>query len=242
MFSVIEKEIYAQKGSLEKRKILSRFFKTGKGEYGEGDQFLGIDVPHQRSIAKRYYKQCSLEDIQKLLESVWHEFRLTGLFLLVYRFDRADREEKKKIFHFYIQNISSINNWDLVDTTTPHIVGEYMILFPHEKKRLYHWAKSKNVWERRISLLATFAFIKRNQYEEILKLSEYFLGDTHNLIHKASGWMLREVGKRDKQALTHFLENFSHTMPRTMLRYALEKYSPEEKKLYMTRKNIQKEK
>lgn len=238
MFSVIEKDIHAHKGSLEKRKILSRFFKTGKGEYGEGDQFLGIPVPCQRNIAKKYYKQCSFEDIEKLLKSIWHEYRLIGLFLLVYRFDRADREEKRKVFYFYIQNIPSINNWDLVDTTTPHIIGEYMVLYPEEKKRLYHWAKSKNIWERRISLLATFAFIKRNQYEEIITLSETLLGDTHDLIHKASGWMLREVGKRDKQTLTHFLESFSHQMPRTMLRYALEKHSPEERRKYMAKKNI----
>lgn len=238
MFSLIEKEIFAHKGSLEKRKILSRFFKTGKGEYGEGDQFLGIPIPCQRSIAKKYNTQCSFGDIEKLLKSGWHEFRLIGLFILVYRFKWADKEEKKKIFYFYIQNISSVNNWDLVDTTTPHIVGEYMVLRPREKKRLYHWVRSKNIWERRISLLATFAFIKRNQYEESRILAETLLEDKHDLIHKASGWMLREIGKRDGQILKSFLKSFSHKMPRTMLRYAIEKFSPEERKIYMAKKNI----
>ncbi|NCU41413.1 MAG: DNA alkylation repair protein [Candidatus Moranbacteria bacterium] len=238
MVSVIEKELFSNKGSLEKRKILSRFFKTGRGEYGEGDQFLGISVPCQRSIAKKHYTRCSFEDIEKLLKSRWHECRLTGLFLLVYRFKISDKQEKKKIFYFYIQNISSVNNWDLVDATTPPIIGEYMILCPKEKERLFHWVKSKNIWERRISLLATFAFIKRNQYKESMVLAEIFLEDKHDLIHKASGWMLREIGKRDRQVLKSFLESFSPKMPRTMLRYAIEKFSPEERRIFMAKKNI----
>ncbi|MDD4074101.1 MAG: DNA alkylation repair protein [Candidatus Pacebacteria bacterium] len=204
--------------------ILSRFFKTGKGEYGEGDIFLGIVVPVQRIIAKKYV-DIPFRDIQRLLNSKIHEYRLTGLLILV------EKKDKEKVFDFYLKNTKNINNWDLVDLSAPKIIGDYL----NNKKReiLYSLAVSDNLWERRISIVSTFSFIKNNDFKETIKIAEILLNDKHDLIQKAVGWMLREVGKRDKDIEKDFLDKYYRNMPRTMLRYSIEKFSPKEKEFYM---------
>lgn len=212
----------------EKARNLQRFFKTGKGEYGEGDKFFGIVVPEQRKVAKKY-SDLTLGDLQELLNSKIHEYRLTALFILVAKFKKA--EKKKEIVDFYLKNTKNINNWDLVDLSAPNIMGEYLI--NREKGILYMLAKSKNLWERRIAVLATFAFIKKNNFEDSLKIAKILLNDKQDLIHKAVGWMLREVGKRDLKALESFLEKNCKRMPRVMLRYAIEKFPEEKRKTYL---------
>ena len=204
--------------------ILSRFFKTGKGEYGEGDIFLGIKVPIQRKIAKKY-TDISFKDIQKLLNSKIHEYRLTGLFILI------EKEDKEKVFNLYLKNTKNINNWDLVDLSAPKILGSYL----KNKKRdiLYSLAISDNLWERRISIVSTYAFIKENDFKDTIKIAKILLSDKHDLIHKAVGWMLREVGKRDKEIEKSFLNKYYRNMPRTMLRYSIERFNPKEKEFYM---------
>ncbi len=218
--------------SPEKAKLLQRFFKTGKGEYGEGDIFLGVMVPQQRKIAKKY-KDLALSEIQELLNSKIHEYRLTALFILVDKYKKADEKTKKKVFDFYLKNTKNINNWDLIDLSAPNIVGGYLL----DKKRdiLYKLAKSKSLWERRISIMATAIFIKNNQFKDTLKLSEILLNDKHDLIHKAAGWMLREVGKINQEMEDGFLKKYYKKMPRTMLRYAIEKFPKNKKQFYMKR-------
>lgn len=218
----------------EKTEVLGRFFKCGKGEYGEGDKFLGAAVPQQRAIAKKYFPEATFEDVQRLLESKWHEHRLTGLFLLVYKYERARPEEQKKIYRFYLKNIHAVNNWDLVDTTAPNIMGRYLWEHPAERSILDTFAASKNLWKRRVAILATLAFIKHGHFHETIFLAEKLLNDKHDLIHKAVGWMLREVGKRDEKVLTSFLDTHVRVMPRTMLRYAIERLSKKQKEKYMT--------
>lgn len=229
----IIRELCASRGTSEKVKILSSFFKTGKGQYGEKDRFLGITVPDQRKIAKKYFREATFSDIEKLLDSPFHEYRLTGLFLLVYRFEKALQKERKEIYEFYIRNVSAVNNWDLVDTTTPNIIGEYMLENTREVSRLTQWAKSENIWERRIAILATYAFIKRGEFSQTIRIAKILLRDKHDLIHKAVGWMLREVGKRDEKILRHFLDVYTDKMPRTMLRYSLERFPKTIRKQYL---------
>jgi len=214
-----------------KAKTLQRFFKTQKGQYGEGDKFLGIVVPEQRKIAKQY-GDLTLKDLGVLIKSQWHEERLTALFILVEQFEKGDSALKKKIFDFYLSNTKYINNWDLVDLSAPNIVGLYLL----DKKRdvLYKLAKSKSLWERRIAMLATFTFIKNKETRDALAISESLLGDKQDLMHKAVGWMLREIGKRaSENDLYNFLDkNISH-MPRTMLRYAIERLPQAKKQYYL---------
>lgn len=226
----IKKELQKKKDK-ERAKNLSRFFKTGKGQYGEGDVFWGIKVPIQREIVKMF-KDASLKEIQELLNDEIHECRLTGLLILVQKYKKA--ENKKKIFDFYLKNTKKINNWDLVDLSAPNIVGDFL-LDKKEKKVLYSLVKSKNLWERRIAILSAFALIRDKQFEDVLKISEILLEDKHDLIHKAVGWMLRELGKRDKDVEVSFLEKYCKTMPRTMLRYAIEKFSSKERASFMER-------
>jgi 3-methyladenine DNA glycosylase AlkD len=225
------KKALRKKQDKENAGNLARFFKTGKGEYGEGDVFLGIKVPEQRKTAKEFFKEASLKDLKELLWSEIHEFRLTALIMLVEKYKRADVAEKERIFNFYISNTKRINNWDLVDLSAPNIVGDYLL--DKDRKILFSLAKSKNIWERRIAVLATFAFIREKQFEESLKLAEILLNDEHDLIHKAAGWMLREVGKRDKGTERVFLKKFCSKMPRTMLRYAIEKFEPGERRKFL---------
>jgi len=215
----------------EKAIHLQRFFKTGKGQYGEGDIFLGITVPEQRKIANKF--NLSLDELQKLLDSKIHEHRLTSLFILNKKFKKADKREKQEIFDFYLKNVnkSNINNWDLVDSSAHKIIGNF--LEDKDRKILYNLAKSKNLWEKRISIISAFWFIKNNEFQDAINLAEILLNDKHDLIHKAVGWMLREIGKRDKSVLINFLNKHSKKMPRTMLRYSIEKLNKNEKQKYM---------
>ncbi|MFA5432377.1 MAG: DNA alkylation repair protein [Candidatus Paceibacterota bacterium] len=231
MVNKILKELKSKKNA-EQAKVLSRFFKTGKGQYGEGDVFWGIKVPVLREIARKF-KEASLVDIQELLNSKVHEHRMTGMFILVEKYKKA--ESKKEIYEFYLKNTKNINNWDLVDLTAPNIVGAFLLENKKERKILYSLVKSKNLWERRIAVLSTFTLLRNKEYEDILKIAELLLKDEQDLIHKAVGWMLRELGKRDKEIEIRFLEKHYKIMPRTMLRYAIEKFDLKEKKKYMKR-------
>ena len=214
----------------EKAKILQGFFKTGKGQYGEDDIFLGIVVPEQRKVAKKY-SNLNLGEIKKLLSSKIHEHRLVSLFILANQYQKADKQTKKKIFNFYLKNAKNINNWDLVDVSAPNIVGDYLL--NKDKSILYKLAKSKNIWEKRIAIMATFSFIRNNGFDATLKISEILLEDEHDLIHKAVGWMLRELGKRNQAIEEKFLKKYYKKMPRTMLRYAIERFSENKRKSYL---------
>ncbi len=215
----------------EKAIVLSGFFKTGKGDYGEGDVFLGVKVPDTRRVARRHMG-LSLAQVSELLGSRVHEHRLAALIILVDQFGKADEAGRERIYRFYIKSARKINNWDLVDCSADKIVGAY--LMGRDKAVLYRLARSKNLWERRIAILSTFHFIKNGRYGETLKIAEMLLNDEHDLIHKAVGWMLREVGKRGGLAQEKaFLERHSERMPRTMLRYAIERFSPSERARYL---------
>lgn len=206
------------------------FFKTDKGEYGYGDKFLGIRVPLIRQSVKKY-KTAPLSIAKKLFQSEYHEIRLFALLLLVFQFSKGNPIEQKKIYSVYLNNTQYINNWDLVDSSAHHIVGKY--LENRDKTILYRLSKSNSLWERRIAIMSTFHFIRNNEFKETLHISTQLLNDQEDLIHKAVGWMLREVGKRNLAAETDFLQSHYKTMPRTMLRYAIEKFSKEERKKYL---------
>lgn len=227
----IQKELEAYI-DLVKREYLPRFFKTGKGQYGEGDKFLGVVVPNTRIVAKRH-KDEPFEVMAELLQSEWHECRLCALLMMVERFKKCDETGRRKIYQFYLLQTERINNWDLVDLSAPYIVGEYL----KDKSRddLYRLADSPLLWEQRIAVVATATLIRNNDFIDILRLSERLLNHEHDLMRKAIGWMLREMGKRDKDLLLQFLDRFHKQMPRTMLRYAIEKMSEEERKHYMKR-------
>jgi 3-methyladenine DNA glycosylase AlkD len=210
--------------------VLSRFFKTGPGQYGEGDIFLGIKVPVQRQVAKKY-EDLSLKDLESLLHSKVHEERLVALIILVNKYKKADEESKGRIYKFYLKNTKWINNWDLVDLSSHYIVGEYLLDKP--RLPLYSLAKSKNLWEKRIAIISTFTLLRNKDFKDTIAISEILLGDKHDLIHKAVGWMLREAGKRDKKILIDFLDKHHQKMPRTALRYAIEKLSESERKYYL---------
>jgi len=212
---------------------LMRFFKTGKGEYGEGDVFIGITVPDQRKIAKQFYGS-ELSEIEKLLQDPIHEYRLTALLILTIKYKKADDDGKLKIVELYLANTSKINNWDLVDLSSPRIIGDYY--YGRDRDILYRLVNSSSLWEQRIAVVSTYFFIKRNDFKEILAFSEMLLGHKHDLIHKATGWMLREAGKMDLSVLTGFLDKYSKIMPRTMLRYAIEKLDENERQKYMAKK------
>lgn len=207
--------------------ILQRFFKTGKGEYGEGDVFYGIKVPVQRTIAKKF-SELALPDLRKLLGSKIHEERLIAAFILVGRYKKAEGKKKKEIFEFYLKNRKGINNWDLVDLTAPKIIGLHLL--DKEKDLLYKLAKSNDLWDKRIAIISTQAFIREHFFEDTLNISEILLHDKHDLIHKAVGWMLREIGNRDLRTEEEFLIKHYKSIPRTMLRYAIEKF-PEQKRI-----------
>lgn len=215
-----------------KREYLPKFFKTGKGEYGEGDKFLGVVVPNTRLVAKRH-KDAPFDVMAELLQSEWHECRLCALLMLVERFKKSDEKERKLIYDFYLSQTARINNWDLVDLSAPGIVGEYLKDKPREE--LYRLADSGLLWEQRIAVVSIYTLIKNNDFIDILALSERLLHHPHDLMRKAVGWMLREVGKRDEDLLVQFLEKHAKTMPRTMLRYAIEKFPEEERKEFMKR-------
>jgi 3-methyladenine DNA glycosylase AlkD len=215
--------------------LLQKFFRTGKGQYAEGDVFLGLKVPETRA-AIRAYRDMPLHDIETLLYSEFHEVRLAGFLLLAGQFKRSkDADSRHEIYCFYLKHARQANNWDLVDLSCRDIVGEYL-LDCRDRSVLYSLAASSSLWEQRISIVSTWAFIKHDEFEDTLKISEQLLDHRHDLIHKATGWMLREVGKRDRETLEDFLEKYSATMPRTALRYAIEHFAPDKRQKYMNSK------
>lgn len=218
----------------DKARILSGFFKTGKGQYGEGDIFIGITVPVLRKIAKQYFR-ISASHIDKLLHSPYHEHRLCGLLIMVYQYERLKEDKLKDlIYEQYLSNTAFINNWDLVDLSAPKIVGTHL-LNQSDRTILYKLAKSKDLWERRISIISTFAFIKEGDSKDTFAIARLLIDDKHDLIHKAVGWMLREVGKRISESTEKkFLDQHYSTMPRTMLRYAIERFRENERRQYLT--------
>ncbi len=216
----------------EKARFLQGFFKTGKGQYAEGDVFLGIVVPVVRDIVKAN-KGIPLPEIQILLDSEYHEARLAAFLFLVQQFKKAKEEERKIIFDFYLANARRANNWDLVDVTCRDVIGTYLL--DKDRDVLYELAGSENLWEQRIAIVSTWMFIKHRDYTDTLALSEKLLNHKHDLMHKAVGWMLREVGKKDRETLVEFLEEHHKVMPRTALRYAIEHFSPEERAYFMKR-------
>jgi len=229
----LQQDLYAL-ADPAKAKLLQGFFKTGPGEYGAGDEFLGIIVPNQRMLAKTY-RDLPLVDLKPLLNSKLHEERLTGLFILILQYQRACKEKaaasQEKIYNFYLKNVHGVNNWDLVDLSAPNIVGHY--LFDKDKTILHEFVEDKNLWKRRIAIISTFYFIRQNHFRETLLFAEKLLVDREDLIHKASGWMLREVGKRDFKTAENFIKKYYRKMPRTMLRYALEKFPQAKRSFYM---------
>lgn len=220
-------------GTPAKAKTSAWFFKSGPGQYAEGDQFLGVSVPDQRKIAKQF-KDLPLAEIEKLILSPWHEERLSGLFILVDRFRGAPQKEKKTIYDFYIANTKNINNWDLVDCSAEYIVGSWLDGRPEKMKVLLKLTDSKLLWERRIAMIATFNFIKKGRAKAAITVAEALVHDKHDLIQKAVGWMLRELGKKvSRRELVDFLDKHAATMPRTALRYAIEHFDPQQKAYYM---------
>ena len=219
--------------SLEKAKTSAWFFKTGKGEYGHGDVFYGITVPEQRTVAKKFCN-LPLSEIEILLKNNVHECRLTALIILVEAYKKANGGDRSGIARFYSAHTAYINNWDLVDISAPYILGTH--LRSRNRAILYSFARSKNVWKRRIAIVATFAFIRANQFTDTLAIAEILMNDTHDLIHKAVGWMLREVGKRSIETERGFLEEYAPHLPRTTLRYAIERFPEAERQYFLKKK------
>ena len=231
--AVLSKKILKHIRSLEDPVIAEhskRFFKTGAGEYGEGDKFLGIRVPAIRKLINQY-QEISLEEINIILESEYHEERLFALLMLVKIFTKGNEKKKTQIYNLYLQNTKHINNWDLVDSSASQIVGDY--LENRDKKILYELAESQNLWERRISIISTFHLIRNNHFSDILNIAKILKQDKEDLIHKAVGWMLREVGNRNIEIEKNYLKRHYKNMPRTMLRYAIEKFPETERKAYL---------
>ncbi|OGG64179.1 DNA alkylation repair protein [Candidatus Kaiserbacteria bacterium RIFCSPHIGHO2_02_FULL_55_17] len=216
--------------SQEKARASAWFFKTGSGEYGHGDVFAGVSVPNQRKIAKQF-TDLSLDEINKLLQSKVHEHRLTGLLILVAQYRAADAKTKKALTKFYLSRKNRINSWDLVDSSAPYILGDYLL--SANRVVLYTLARSTNLWHRRIAIISTFSFIKEGEYRDTLNIAEILLEDTQDLIHKAVGWMLREVGNKSLSTEERFLKKHAVIMPRTMLRYAIEKFPENKRKMYL---------
>ena len=207
------------------------FFKTAKGEYGYGDRFLGVRTPEIRKLAKRYIS-LSLHEALVLVKSKFHEERLCGLVIMVNKYAKTkDEKEQQTIFNQYTKNFKYINNWDLVDVTCPHIVGKH--LFERDRKILYQWARSQHLWTKRISIVSNWWFIRKGDLRDVFKISRLLLNDKHDLIHKAVGWMLREAGKKDLKKLESFLMKHYRNMPRTMLRYSIEKFPKTKRDQYL---------
>ncbi|QDV24607.1 DNA alkylation repair protein [Aureliella helgolandensis] len=238
------KQVYASLRALacgERAASLERFVQAVPGGYGEGDRLLGCTVPDQRKIA-RQFRELPTNEIEKLLASPWHECRLTGLLILVDQFEQAAKPKNptrvsdcRIIVEFYLANLTAVNNWDLVDSTAPKILGAWLVEHPSERDVLERLGASQVLWERRVAVLATFPLIRKQEFTEILRLAEHLLDDTHDLMHKAIGWMLREMGKRDPSQLENFLKKYARVMPRTMLRYSIEKLSKEVRAKWMHR-------
>jgi 3-methyladenine DNA glycosylase AlkD len=214
----------------DRRKTNEWFFKTGKGEYGYGDIFLGVTAPDLRRIAKKFSQEISLQELTELIRSPIHEVRLCALIILVNKYKKEDSD---KIYRYYLKHLNSVNNWDLVDTSAPHIVGDYLNKNPEKSKILLEFSRSENLWIRRISIVSTLAFIKNNEFNKTLEIAKLLLNDDHDLIHKAVGWMLREIYKRDEVLIKRFLRQNYAQIPRTTLRYAIERMDKEERLLYL---------
>ncbi len=211
---------------------MQRFFKTGKGEYGEGDIFIGVSVPQQRAIAKQFQNECSKKDVIALLDSPIHEERLTGVFILVDKFKKSIKSNQEQEWvDLYIEKADKMNNWDLVDSSAHHILGKW--LEKRDRKILYEFSKSTSLWKNRIALVSTLHFIRKYDFEDALRLCELALPHQHELIHKASGWMLKEMYERDPNPTCKFIDTFKQKMPRTMLRYAIEKMPESQRKSYL---------
>jgi 3-methyladenine DNA glycosylase AlkD len=231
MIRALKKEL-REMADPDRAKLSDRYFKTGPGGYAEGDRFLGLTMPNQRYLIKKYWQNISMAETQELLQGKFHEERMLALLIMVAKFEKGDEALKKEIFELYLANTRSINNWDLVDVTAPKIVGAY--LEGKDCGILFKLAKSKNLWERRIAILATLRFIANGRPELSLEIAELLVNDKEDLIHKALGWMLREIGKRcDQEAEEQFLRKHCKTMPRTMLRYAIEKFDDKKRACYM---------
>jgi len=214
----------------ERRKVNEWFFKTGKGEYGYGDIFLGVTVPEIRKIAKKFSQEISLQELTELIRNPTHEVRLCALIILV---NKYKKEDKNKIYKYYLNHLNAINNWDLVDTSAPHIVGDYLYKNPKKSKILLEFSQSENLWIRRISIVSTLTFIKNNEFNQTLKIANLLIYDDHDLIHKAVGWMLREIYKRDESLIKQFLRQNYAQIPRTTLRYAIDRMDKEGRLLYL---------
>jgi 3-methyladenine DNA glycosylase AlkD len=213
--------------------FLQRFFRTAPGQYGAGDKFLGIRVPATRAVAREFH-DLPIDDIGRLLKDEWHEARLLAVILLSNRYARGSPAEREKIFDLYLTNATRVNNWDLVDASAANIVGAH--LETRKRGLLDKLARSKNLWERRIAIVSTFWLIRKDELDDTLRISRALMRDEHDLIHKAVGWMLREVGKRDASVLEKFLEEHAHELPRTALRYAIERLPPQKKRRFMAAK------
>jgi 3-methyladenine DNA glycosylase AlkD len=225
-FAALKRE-FARAASPKRARDLAWFFKTGKGEYGEGDKFIGITVPVQRAIAKKF-RHLELDDVEKLLDSRVHEHRSTGLMILVAQYEDGDDAIKQRIFDFYLQHTRRINNWDLVDGSAPYVVGKHLV--SRSRNVLYRLAKSRDLWERRIAIVATAAFIRIGDLNDTFGIATCLLADKHDLIHKATGWMLREAGKQSQAELIRFLKRNYSRLPRTALRYAIERLPEAQRK------------
>ncbi len=221
------------KSDRERAQFLQGFFKTGKGQYAEGDKFLGLPVPLIRKIARKHYRSADPATVLELLQEKWHEARFIALLIWILQFEKGDEKVRRDIYRLYYQNRDYVNNWDLVDLSAPKIVGAYLFE-QNDPSPLYRLARDKNIWRRRIAMLATYYFICQGHFTDAIKLAEILLDDSHDLIHKASGWMLREVGKRKIDLLEKFLQMHCHKMPRTMLRYAIEKLPEKRRKAYLS--------
>lgn len=216
----------------EKAAFLQKYFKTGKGEYGEGDKFLGIKVPEQRKVANKYFDRIAENDLKSLLENPFHEVRLTAVFMLVQKFSKSKSlREKEKWVRFYLKNRKGLNNWDLVDSSAHKILGPW--LYDKDRSLLYELAHSGQLWDQRIAVISTFYFIDRDDFSDSLKIAEILLHHPHDIIHKAVGWMLREIGNRDYSTAFQFLRKHYKSMPRTMLRYAIEKFESERRHQFL---------
>lgn len=210
---------------------LQKFFKTGKGEYGQGDVFVGIKVPDLRRICKKYYKDISFEELDFFAQNEIHEYRLFAFLTLTYKFKKATEAERKEIYEYYLKNLEFVNNWDIVDLTAHEIVGQYLV--DKDRKDIYNLVDSNYLWKQRIAVISTYAFIKNGDFKEILSFAKKLLTHQHDLIHKAVGWMLRNMGKKDIKELKSFLDKYATKMPRTMLRYAIERLEEKDRKRYL---------
>ncbi|MBR3899624.1 MAG: DNA alkylation repair protein [Elusimicrobiaceae bacterium] len=210
-----------------------RFFKTGPGEYGEGDRFLGVTLPQTRHVVKEFFMRADWTDLEKLFACEWHEARACAVLILVAKFEKAKTAgDRKKIFDFYVAHLPRANNWDLIDISAYKIIGAYLA-DKKDRGLLFKLAQSENLWEQRAAVVSTMYFVKRGEFGPTIALAEKFFTHQHDLMHKATGWLLREVGKKDERVLRDFLDKHAARMPRTMLRYSIEKLTPEQKKIYM---------